>query len=475
MIGKMRYIMLAVVLATTVVLEAATIDEARKLCKQGDYSEALPMLQSLVKSSPSNGTVNYWLGVCLYETGSASESIKYLQTAYKKRVTQASQYLALAYYAEYDFEKASEAISQYESDLKRNKKELPEDMKALRKKAAIAQGMLDHVEKIVVIDSLSVPKDDFFKHYNLAASAGSLRAASALPGGVDADGVEVVHVSEAGDHMLWAVPDTAAAGRMYEAVCLYDGTWEAEQMPGEVLNDGGTPAYPFLMQDGLTIYYSIDGESSIGGYDLYMSRKDIDDGLYLGPQNLGMPYNSPFNDYMLAIDEENNVGWWATERNWLQDSVTIYVFIPNQTRENLSADDENIKSYAKISDYRATWNGGSYTKEAMQARSSKKNIPAEQHDFEFIVNNETVYTTLGDFKTREGRSLMEKLLGQQRAQAERESKLAGLREKYASSTASQKSAMSGQILQLEEDVEKARGEIAWTANSIRKIELAQAK
>ncbi len=58
---------------------------------------------------------------------------------------------------------------------------------------------------------------------------------------------------------------------------------------------------PFFMSDGVTLYYANDGDESIGGYDIFISRKGEDG--FLQPQNIGMPYNSPYDDYMLAIDE----------------------------------------------------------------------------------------------------------------------------------------------------------------------------
>ena len=83
-----------------------------------------------------------------------------------------------------------------------------------------------------------------------------------------------------------------------------------------------------MMSDGITLYYANDGDNTLGGYDIFMTRKG-DDGRFLQPQNIGMPYNSPYDDYMLAIDEVTGAGWWATDRNQIPDSVTIYVFVPN--------------------------------------------------------------------------------------------------------------------------------------------------
>ena len=32
------------------------------------------------------------------------------------------------------------------------------------------------------------------------------------------------------------------------------------------------------------------------------------------PENVGMPFNSPYNDYMYVIDEFNDLGWFASDR-----------------------------------------------------------------------------------------------------------------------------------------------------------------
>ena len=68
------------------------------------------------------------------------------------------------------------------------------------------------------------------------------------------------------------------------------------------------------MSDGITLYYASDGEGSLGGYDIFVTRYDSENGNYLRPDNIGMPFNSPANDYMYAIDEFNNIGWFASDR-----------------------------------------------------------------------------------------------------------------------------------------------------------------
>ena len=55
-----------------------------------------------------------------------------------------------------------------------------------------------------------------------------------------------------------------------------------------------------------------------------------------------MPYNSPYNDYMLVMDEGTGLGWWASDRGAAPDSVTVFIFVPNKSRVNYDPDTENI-------------------------------------------------------------------------------------------------------------------------------------
>ena len=178
-----------------------------------------------------------------------------------------------------------------------------------------------------------MPRKAFFRHYRIDPGAGSLRDASVLPDGVEAIEETSVFVPESGLSMMWAAPDSAGQAVIAEMSLLADGSYEPVVCHPElnIEAEDGSPVdalFPFLMADGVTLYYASDNpELSLGGYDIFFSRRDGD--TFMQPQNMGMPYNSPANDYLLAIDEITGTGWWATDRNSPDsDSLTIYRFIP---------------------------------------------------------------------------------------------------------------------------------------------------
>jgi hypothetical protein len=68
------------------------------------------------------------------------------------------------------------------------------------------------------------------------------------------------------------------------------------------INDSGSQAYPFVLSDGLTIYFSTTGHQSFGGYDIFVTRYNLTNDSYLAPNQMNMPFNSPFNDYLMVVD-----------------------------------------------------------------------------------------------------------------------------------------------------------------------------
>lgn len=51
--------------------------------------------------------------------------------------------------------------------------------------------------------------------------------------------------------------------QLYSRIRLLDGWSEPEPLMS--LNEQGNVNYPFLMSDGITLYYASDGEGSLGG------------------------------------------------------------------------------------------------------------------------------------------------------------------------------------------------------------------
>ncbi|MBR1889270.1 MAG: hypothetical protein IJ816_01425 [Alloprevotella sp.] len=86
---------------------------------------------------------------------------------------------------------------------------------------------------------------------------------------------------------------------------------------------------PFLLSDGLTLYFSAKEAQSVSGFDLYVTRYDLDTHTYFKPENLGFPFSSMSNDYLFWIDELENRIYLISDRGCTSDSLSLFV-IENQ-------------------------------------------------------------------------------------------------------------------------------------------------
>ena len=341
---------------------AQSLEEALMLAEDGDNAGAIAMLRTLEAAQPKNAEIPYQLGQLLSASGYDTEAAEAFETS--RRLGNREATLALATLANTRLEttQARELLKAYRASLKKGKKTLgPDNSGDLDERIDRTENMLGRVENIEIIDSMVVDADTFFRHYRLSPESGSLNApADVLPERFTAADPTVVYEPESRREMIWAAPDTTGTFRLLSSAALTDGQWERPALLGSGgeadaidLGEGGDANYPFLMPDGITLYFANDGENSLGGLDIFISRRG--DNGFLQPQNLGMPYNSPYDDYMLAIDELTGVGWWATDRNRIPGKVTIYVFIPSELRQNIDPDDPTLASRARIDAIRDSW------------------------------------------------------------------------------------------------------------------------
>ena len=442
-----------------------TLDQAKEMYQAGDYVGALPVFQEYLKKKPKDASLNHWYGVCLMQTGQLSEAKSYLEFAHKRKVAQSPRYLAEIAFFEYRVDDADEYLNAYRDAMKRARKEVPEEVETLADRVSKMRTMLDRVEQVEIIDSIAVDTDTFFKAYKLAIESGSLNDVAVLPESFVSAQPTVVYMPESKSMMLWAEPDENENYVLVSSSLLGDGDWEKPRELGGNLNEGGDANFPYLMSDGITLYYANSGENSIGGYDIFISRREESE--FLQPQNIGMPYNSPYDDYMLVIDEITGVGWWATDRNRIEGKVTIYKFKPKDMRVNYPVEDPQLVSLAKIERYQDTWaENADYSDLLMAIEEIETNRKEEHRDFEFALSGGRIYTLWTDFKSAEARELMREYLSAKATHEQNVAQLATLRQQYASG----KLETSAEIETLEKEIRKEYQQLKQLANEVRRME-----
>ena len=263
--------------------------------------------------------------------------------------------------------------------------------------------------------------------------------------------------------------------QLYTQVRLLDEWAEKEEI--ESLNDEYNLNFPFLMGDGTTLYFAADGEGSLGGYDIYVTRYDSEDNTYLRPSNIGMPFNSAANDYLYAIDEFNNLGWFVTDREQPADSVCVYVFIPNESKQmyNYEATDpEVIMNAATLRSIRGTWTDEAKVREARQRLATLKYAKEEttkEPDFRFIIDDSATYHSLSDFVSKEAQALYRQLMQKEKDLNQLKTTLQQKRDEYASENGLGKKKLEPSILDLEKRVYQLTGEIKKMTLEVRVQEI----
>ena len=452
---------------------AQTLTQAKKWFTEGEFEKAKPVFKKLVKQSPSNASYNFWYGACCYETGEMMEGLPYLEKSAARKVINAYLYVSKAYYDMYRYEDAIENLEEHIYWLEKKNRDTAA-AEELMTKYRKGERLIRSVENITVVDSFVVDKQNFLEAYKLGSQAGTLEIIGVNP--EDSD-MCVEFVNEMGDKKLLSAKDENGNKKLYSSVKLIDKWSNPQRLRG--INDDMTELNcPFLDSDGTTLYFSAKGEESLGGYDIFVTRADSEENSYFKPDNMGYPFNSAYNDYMYAIDDYNNLGWFASDRYQPEGKVCVYVFIPNESKITYDYDDmgeEKMISLAKLDNIAMTQTDNDAVAKARQNLAkvtySGKSNNTPKADFEFIVNDNRVYSSLNDFRNKEAKKMFQEMKKMKSDLKVLEDELEGLRDRYSKSGEGEKKSMTPGILDKEQRVESLRTEIEGMTTKIRNLEL----
>ena len=377
----------------------------------------------------------------------------------------------------YRFEEAGQKLEE-EIETARKKNHSTEELEALAEKAIIGDNMLQATEKVIFIDSFVVDKDKFLNTYRLHPSCGTLAAyRQVFPNDSKASAAlkaTTVYLNEFQDNIIYSYPDKEGNDKLTVRNKVGDN-WSTPQQLEELADSGDCQGYPYMLADGTTLYYASKGKGSLGGYDIYVTRYNTDTKKYLKPENIGMPFNSPANDYLYAIDEVNRLGWFVTDRRQPEGKVCVYVFIPTESREVYAIDENNeekVRNLARLTAIKATQTDrnavAEATKRLKESLLTAKNTPQDTGNYTFIVASGTVYHDMSQFKSAKARQLAANLA---KMESQRNGLLADLesnRHKYAKG----QKELKATILKQEQNVEQMDTAISKLENDVRKEEQA---
>ncbi len=342
--------------------------------------------------------------------------------------------------------------------------------------------MLSATQKVTFIDSVVINRDQLLDAFFTNAEEGRLSTYKDFfhaPGQAS----DIVYVNELGNKCIFSMNNGNGGMRLYSCDLLANEWSTPEPLKGleeEGLTDMG---FPYMMPDGQTFYFAARGGSGLGGYDIYYTRFDAENGRFMKPENIGLPFNSEADDFLYVISEQDSIGFFATSRRQPEGKVCVYTFVPSATRSAYDIDaigGTAIRSFANIAQISDTWGNNRQRTAALQrlerlrsaSDMTRQKSSESKGNFTFIVDDKTVCRSFSDFRDPDNASRMRELLSMQKLYDSVSAKLLKDRNDYTSASILDRNRLYNEILQLEEQQHQLAQQIQFLEKEIRNNELS---
>ncbi|MBO7651474.1 MAG: PD40 domain-containing protein, partial [Bacteroidales bacterium] len=322
--------------------------------ESGDYTNAYMGFSQLHSWYASDPVFSYYCGASMVMLRTEyDKAIKYLTLAYDNKLYDADYYLGLAYHRKYLFSKSITFYSRYRDYLvQATKGKSPKiaEVETLMEKAnkARALGQESYVLKVIsnnkvkrsnfhfsygrkILDGNIVVKPDFFRQRNDKNNKD----------------IDLVYVLDTIAFVSSYGSDMKTGLDLYVSRKTDEGWSPLHLLPGNI-NTDSDEAFPFLASDK-TLYFASKGHNSIGGYDIFKSVYDSESGHWGEPENLGFPINTPYDDFMYAVESNGNSAFFASDRSSKDGQVMVCRYIVEETPEKLHIEtEEHLAEQAEL-------------------------------------------------------------------------------------------------------------------------------
>ena len=129
---------------------------------------------------------------------------------------------------------------------------------------------------------------------------------------------------------------------LYHCFRNESGKWSEPENLGPVINTKGTEMAPFIHPDGKTLYFSSDTHTGMGGYDLFVSRRN-EKGEWSEPVNLGYPINTPGDEINFIVAADGHTALISSVREGGYGGYDIYSF--QLKEDDLKPEAVNVYDY----------------------------------------------------------------------------------------------------------------------------------
>ena len=323
-----------IVVSSLTVIQAFTQTEiemktnADGLFLKKQYTEATPLYLRLLSLQPKSFEYSYKYGACiLFNSDNKQDAIRYLSYAVKSQPTiaEATYYLGKAYHLNYQF---NDAIGQYKNYISQVgvKGEFYADAQRNIAMCENGKNLLVTLTDVIVRKKTEIKHSDFFRLYDLKDIGGSIILAVDFQSKVDKklNHKPIVHLSPNQENVYFSSYGDGDNLDIYIARRLPGGKFGVPQkLPGSV-NTNFDEDFPYLHPNGNELYFSSKGHNSMGGYDIFKSKKNQDNNQFEDVSNVDFSISSPDDDILYVVDKDNKNAFFSSTRQSKDGNIAVY-------------------------------------------------------------------------------------------------------------------------------------------------------
>lgn len=108
---------------------------------------------------------------------------------------------------------------------------------------------------------------------------------------------------------------------IYRSHRLAANKWSTPENLKGVVNSPYDELGVYMHPDGKTLYFSSNGHSTMGGYDIFMSK--LDEGVWSQPVNMGYPINSEFDEKHFVLSADGKTAYISSNRDGVYDIYSV--------------------------------------------------------------------------------------------------------------------------------------------------------
>ncbi|MEK9619500.1 MAG: hypothetical protein VW078_05335 [Flavobacteriales bacterium] len=129
-------------------------------------------------------------------------------------------------------------------------------------------------------------------------------------------------ITDDGENLFFSSDKSGGYGGEDLWVCKRENnSWSKPTNMGASINSQFDEICPFLHPDGMTFFYSSNGEKSIGGYDVFYNQKGTDKN-WSNSVNLGTPINTVNDEIYFSTSLDGKKGYYSSSNS--QQNLDIY-------------------------------------------------------------------------------------------------------------------------------------------------------